>query len=183
MSSGRWLGMVAAGLWLVVRIAVPGSGTARRSHAAKPGPRPAVRLGRRATTPPAVLLVGRTRETRAVEARLAAFVRAVQRRDGRQALRFLSRETEPSVRAAVARREWPWRTAPQDLGPLFARPALRLRTVALRPDRARVRVAPQRVDPHSLEAVGYYDIGMVREGAWWQVTLPTVGGARPGRTR
>jgi hypothetical protein len=121
---------------------------------------------------PELVLTGGSREERAVEARLAAFVRAVRRRDGARAARFLSRETEGGVRAAVARREWPWRTAPQDLAPLFALPALRLRTMALRPDRARVRIGPQRVSRDSVEAVGFYDIGMLREGRWWQVTLP-----------
>src|SRR5947209_1861704 len=62
---------------------------------------------------PDIILTGATRETRAIEARLAAFVRAVRRRDGARAARFLSRETAPPARAAVARRDWPWLTAPQ----------------------------------------------------------------------
>ena len=135
------------------------------------------------TITPDIVLTGATRETRAVEARAAAFVRAVRRRDGTRAVRFLSRQTAPRVRAAVARRDWPWRTAAQDLGLLFARRDLRLRTLALRQARARVRLAPQRRDPQSMEAVGFYDLGMVREGARWQVLLPAPGAPRPGTRR
>jgi hypothetical protein len=125
---------------------------------------------------PELVLTGGSREERAVEARLAAFVRAV---------RYLSRQTDASVRGTVARRDWPWRTAPRDLGPLFARPRLRLLTVALRPDRARVRIAPPGGDPNSLEAAGFYDVNMVREGPRWQVMLPVdvTPGARLRRKR
>jgi hypothetical protein len=132
---------------------------------------------------PEILLTGATRETRAAEARLAAFVRAVRRRDGERAARFLSRETAQPVRTAVARREWPWRTAPQDLGPLFSSPRLGLRTVGLRGRRARVRIAQRRVNPGSREASGFYDVGMVREGARWQVTLPRFAAPRSGTGR
>lgn len=124
------------------------------------------------TPTPAILLTGATRETRAIEARLAAFVGAVRRRDGARAARFLARETAPPVRAAVTRRDWPWRTASQDLAPLFTAPRLRLHTVGLRGRRARVRIGPQRVTPGSREGSGFYDVGMVREGARWQVKLP-----------
>jgi hypothetical protein len=158
------LGVVLGSLW--------GGGSAT-SSTSQPLPRKSARRPRAPAGPmPEVVLTGRTQESRAVEARLAAFVRAVRRRDGARAASFLSRETAPSVRAAVTRQEWPWRTAPQDLGPLFAVPALWLQTIALRPDRARVRIGPQKVNRHSLEAAGYYDIGMVREGRWWQVRLP-----------
>jgi hypothetical protein len=132
---------------------------------------------------PDIILTGATRETRAVEARLAAFVRAVRRRDGARAARFLSRETAVPVRATVARRDWPWRLAPQDLAPLFSLPELRLRTLGLRRDRARVRIAARRVNLHSREASGYYDLGMVREGARWQVTLPRIVAPRAGTRR
>jgi hypothetical protein len=100
-----------------------------------------------------------------------------------RAVRFLSRQTAPPVRAAVARRDWPWRTASQDLGLLFARPDLRLRTLALHRDRARVRIGPQHRDRSSMEAVGFYDLGMVREGARWQVTLPQPAAPRTGTRR
>src|SRR5437870_3191960 len=112
---------------------------------------------------------------RAVEARLAAFVRAVQRHNGARAVRFLSRETAPVMRSAVTSQDWPWRIAPRDLAPLFALPRLRLQTMVLRRERARVRIAPQRLDPDSLQAAGFYDLGMVREGSRWQVTLPAPG--------
>jgi hypothetical protein len=159
------------GWWVVAAIVGLGWGSSSKGkHEGQAAGRP--RQAARAAVRPDLVLAGRTRESREVEARLAAFVRAVRRRDGTRAASFLSRETAPSVRAAVTRREWPWRTAPQDLGPLFAVPALRLQTIALRPDRARVRIGPQRVNRHSLEATGYYDIGMVREGRWWQVRLP-----------
>ena len=169
MRNGWWAVIAAAGLLWVTTGAGSGAGHAagRAAKAARP-----------AAAMPDVVLTGRTRESRAVEARLAAFVRAVRRRDGTRAARFLSQETAPSVRTAVARREWPWQTAPQDLGPLFALPGLRLQTIALRPDRARVRIGPQRVNRSSLEAAGYYDIGMVREGRWWQVRLPEAAGGR-----
>ena len=36
----------------------------------------------------------------------------------------------------------------------------------------RVRIGPQHLNRSSLEAVGFYDLGMVREGTRWQVTLP-----------
>jgi hypothetical protein len=121
---------------------------------------------------PDIILTGSTRETRAVEVRAAAFVRAVRRRNGIRAAQFLSRETAPPVRAAVARRDWPWRTPPQDLALLFSRPALRLRTLGLTRQHARVRLGPQHLNRRSLEAVGFYDLGMVREDARWQVTLP-----------
>jgi hypothetical protein len=127
----------------------------------------------RAAWAPDIVLTGATAESRAVEARLAAFVRAVRRRNGARAVQFLSRKTPPRVRAAVARQDWPWRTAPHDIGPLFARPQLRLRTLELRGPRARVRLGPQRVDPDSFQAVGFYDLGMVREGRRWQVALPS----------
>jgi hypothetical protein len=87
------------------------------------------------------------------------------------------------VRVAVARRDWPWRTASQDLAPLFAAPRLRLRTVGLRGRRARVRIGPQRVNPGGREGSGFYDIGMVREGARWQVTLPRFAAPRGGAGR
>ena len=98
-------------------------------------------------------------------------------------MRFLSRQTKPPVRAAVARRDWPWRTAPQDLGLLFARPDLRLRTLALRRNRARVRIGAQHQNRSSMEAVGFYDLGLVREGARWQVTLPEPAAPRTGSRR
>jgi hypothetical protein len=170
MRNGWWAALVLAGLWWAAAGA--------RDNEAKAAARPAARARRSAAVAPEIVLTGRTRESRAVEARLAAFVRAVRRRDGARAARYLSRETAPSVRTAVARREWPWRTAPEDLGPLFALPGLRLQTIALRPDRARVRIGPQKVNRSSLEAAGYYDIGMVREGPWWQVRLPMSGGQR-----
>jgi hypothetical protein len=127
----------------------------------------------RAAPVPGIILTGATRESRAVEARLAAFVRAVQRHNGARAVRFLSRETAPVMRATVASQDWPWRLAPRDLAPLFALPRLRLQTMVLRRERARVRIAPQRLDPDSVQAAGFYDLGMVREGSRWQVTLPS----------
>src|SRR5262249_55526736 len=136
-----------------------------------------------AASAPEILLTGATRETRAVEARLAAFVRAVRRRDGARATRFLSRETARPVRVAGRRRDWPWQTAPQDLGPLFSSPRLKLRTVGLRGRRARVRIGQPRMDPGRREASGFYDVGMVREGARWQVTLPRLAAPRSGSGR
>jgi hypothetical protein len=182
-----WLvgSMIAFELWAAAGTA----GSAGLSRQAAPGPhskRPAVRRGpdhSRAATGPDILLTGATRETRAVEARAAGFVRAVRHRDGARAVRFLSRQTKPPVRAAVARRDWPWRTAPQDLGLLFARPDLRLRTLALRRDRARVRIGAQHQNRASMEAVGFYDLGLVREGARWQVTLPGPAAPRTGSRR
>src|SRR5436853_85049 len=82
-------------------------------HAAQPH---STQDTRRTSVVPDIILSGQTRESRAVEARLAAFVRAVRRRDGARAARFLSRETAPIVRAAVMQREWPWRAGPRDLG-------------------------------------------------------------------
>jgi hypothetical protein len=159
---------LAAGWGLLVspRLGVTVSARPAASTSKPRGSRPA-----RAITPE-ILLTGATRETRAVEARLAAFVRAVRRRDGARAARFLARETPPPVRMAVARRDWPWRTASQDLAPLFAAPRLRLHTVGLRGRRARVRIGPQRVISGGREGSGFYDVGMVREGARWQVKLP-----------
>jgi hypothetical protein len=127
---------------------------------------------------PDIVLSGATAESRAVEARLAAFVQAVRRRNGTRAVQFLSRQTAPRVRSAVARRDWPWRTAPHDIGPLFAQPRLRLHTLDVRGPRARVRIVPQRIDPGSFRAVGFYDIGMVQEGRRWQVRLPSAVGSR-----
>jgi hypothetical protein len=179
MSSGGWRGGIARLRLGVCLVSAIGGGVGvGMGVGASYGAQPAQRASHAAPPLPEVVLTGRTPESRAVEARLAAFVRAVRRRDGARAVRFLSRETQEGVRAAVVRGEWPWRTAPQDLAPLFALPALRLRTVALRPDRARVRIGPQRVSRDSVEASGFYDIGMVREGRWWQVTLPASAGSR-----
>lgn len=132
---------------------------------------------------PDIVLTGATRETRAVESRAAAFVRAVRGRDGARAARFLSRRTAPRVRLAVARRDWPWRTATQDLGLLFARHELRLHTLAMRRDRARVRLWTQQRAPGSREPAGFYDLGMVREGVRWQVLLPASSAPRAGGRR
>lgn len=172
----------SGGLWGGQRVTPNAAAGPRPPHPAIRRLRP--RLDRSHAAPaPDIILTGATRETRAVEARLAAFVRAVRRHDGARAARFLSRETAPPVRAAVARRDWPWRLAPQDLAPLFSLPGLRLRTLGLRRDRARVRIGPQRVNPYSMEASGFYDLGMVREGARWQVTLPRIVAPRAGRGR
>jgi len=187
-SAGRVVSMIAVGLCLAAGPSGSG-GLPRRAAASRRARRPTGQLGKRGPNPtraapsPDIVLTGATRETRAVEARAAAFVRAVRHRDGARAARFLSRETAPPVRAAVARREWPWRTAPQDLGLLFARQDLRLRTLGLRRERARVRIGPQHRHPYSLEAVGFYDLGMVRECARWQVTLPAPAVPRAGTGR
>jgi hypothetical protein len=179
--------VIAIGLWAA---AGPSGRSASVQAAARRQPQqPMAQALRRgpghsaAAVPPDILLTGATRETRAVEARAAGFVRAVRRRDGARAARFLSRQTAPPVRAAVARRDWPWRTASQDLGLLFARRDLRLRTLALWQRRARVRIGLQHRNPSSMEAVGFYDLGMVREGARWQVTLPQLAAPRAGTRR
>jgi hypothetical protein len=177
-SAGRVVSLAGLGWWMA-------TGLAGRSAAEAGAPATAERklsvrssAGRgpgfaRAAPAPGIILTGATRESRAVEARLAAFVRAVQRHNGARAVRFLSRETAPVMRAAVAGQDWPWRIAPRDLAPLFALPRLRLQTMVLRRERARVRIAPQRLDTDSLQATGFYDLGMVREGSRWQVTLPS----------
>jgi hypothetical protein len=155
---------LAAGLGLTLGPTGPGAWAAPAAERKAAAPAAA----------PEIVLAGRTRASRAVEARLAGFVRAVRRRDGERAARYMSRTTARPVRLAVARREWPWRTAPDDLGRLFRSPALRLRTVALQSNRARVRIAPQQVDRNSTEPAGFYDVEMTREGNRWQVRLPAV---------
>jgi hypothetical protein len=176
----RFLTVVLLGGWGLSgspRLGTTAAANSTHPGAKQPRPQPA------RTAAPEILLTGATRETRAVEARLAAFVRAVRRRDGRWAARFLSREMPPPVRAAVIERDWPWRTASQDLGPLFSSPRLRLRTVGLRGKRARVRIGQQRVIAGAREASGFYDVGMVREGTRWQVKLPRSAAPRAGTGR
>jgi hypothetical protein len=159
--------LMAAGA-VGMAVASPATGKSPAVAKAAPVPGPARSVS-------GIILTGATRESRAVEARLAAFVRAVQRHNGMRAVRYLSRETTPMVRKAVARQDWPWRDAPRDLAPLFALPRLRLQTMVLRRERARVRIGPQQMDRGSLQAAGFYDLGMVREGARWQVTVPAPG--------
>jgi hypothetical protein len=172
MRNGWRAAGIAVGLSLAAGVAVGAGAGAQPARAQMASNRTA------AAAAPEIVLTGRTRENRAAEARLAGFLRAVRRADGERAARYLSRSTALAVRQAVARREWPWRTAPQDLGLLFRLPALRLRTVALRGGRARVRIAPQQEDRKSTAPVGFYDVGMEREGSRWQVRLPAAGARR-----
>jgi hypothetical protein len=150
----------------------PGQDTAHPSRPQPPRQQSVTPDRTRGLPTPDILLTGSTRESRAVEARAAAFVRAVRGRNGLRAVRFLSRDTAAPVRAAVARRDWPWRTAPQDLALLFSQPALRLRTLGITRTHARVRVGTPPMSRRSREPAGFYDLRMVREGARWQVTLP-----------
>lgn len=183
-SKRRGTELAGIGLWVALT-AAGGSGSPGRRAAHPATGRPAhVQVDHpRAAPAPEILLTGSTRETRAAEARAAAFVQAIRHRNGPRAARFLSRETAPAVRAAVAQREWPWRQAPEDLALLFARPALRLRTLGMTRRHARVRLGPQHLDRHSREAVGFYDLGMVWEEGRWQVTLPRPGRPLSGRGR
>src|SRR5947209_82183 len=117
-STWRVVPLIGVGLWIGIGSS-GGSGSPVRAEGRPrhlPPRRQVVRPDHsRLLSAPDILLTGSTRETRAVEARAAAFVRAVRRRNGARAVQFLSRETAPPVRAAVARRDWPWRTPPQDL--------------------------------------------------------------------